>query len=76
MQCEELGNSPAVGGANVAVAVGADARGGGSAGSAGGVNVQPLWDITSTRRRSLREQSSTETELGICLHNSQQFCLY
>ncbi len=47
---------PAVGRANAAEAVWAAAGGAGGPGGAGGVQVLPLWDITPTRRRSLKEK--------------------
>lgn len=47
---------PAVGSPSAAEAMGTAAGGDGGTGSAGGVHIHPLQDITATRRRSLREQ--------------------
>lgn len=52
---------PAVGRAHTAEAMGAAAGGTSGPGRAGGVQVLSLWDVTPSRRRSLREQRTSVT---------------
>ena len=74
---------PAVRRSQVAGAAGAAAGGAGSQRGAGGVQVLPLWDITPTRRSSLREQRRRMTAWSLCtnlislsLNISQHFSFF